>query len=487
LSALLEAIQQLNNGTIVTLLRHSAFPDQTDQDGFKTKKSSQVDEEKKKPSDPNAFEYLFLFLVQTQKAFEHCEPMIFIDGCFLSGKFGYVLLTACAMDSANHIVPLAFSIAPKENKIYWSQFLLDLKRCEYISSLGEKLTIFCDQQNGLLLSLNAIFNDAAISFCYVHMKKKFVKELCQQNEDNYRTYSSALLRYAYSLDPIEVMNACTLLKENDTFKAILEDEKNDPVLWTRFCFNDCYGRGRMGQATNNISESLNAWIRPFRSPETPFKFVLDWMFFLSELFQKRQEAANECKTSLPQPIYSKIVQAFKSDALFELKNTDLDGVKHYSVTDEVVVVVDKKKKQDKDKENEIKTKYFEVCYCPDSGKISCDCGFYEEFRYPCAHMCRVLSAEGFPLESIGQHCDESRKTKRWQSIWEQNDIKVPNREELEQLIKTKGDGMVKPALSSKAGRKPRKRIKGETDALSTHRYVNEEPKREKRKRESQMD
>jgi hypothetical protein len=47
------------------------------------------------------------------EAFEHCRPLIGIDGTHLYGNYKHKLI-ANSMDGANHIVPLAFALVEKE-------------------------------------------------------------------------------------------------------------------------------------------------------------------------------------------------------------------------------------------------------------------------------------------------------------------------------------------------------------------------------------
>ena len=48
--------------------------------------------------------------------FNHCKPVIYVDGTFLYGKYRSVLLTAKAVDGNNAILPLAFALVKKESK-----------------------------------------------------------------------------------------------------------------------------------------------------------------------------------------------------------------------------------------------------------------------------------------------------------------------------------------------------------------------------------
>ncbi|KAE8803040.1 hypothetical protein D1007_21251 [Hordeum vulgare] len=60
---------------------------------------------------------------QCVRAFQHCRPVISIDGTFLTGQFKGTLLVAIASDANNRLMPLAFSLVDAENNVNWEWFL----------------------------------------------------------------------------------------------------------------------------------------------------------------------------------------------------------------------------------------------------------------------------------------------------------------------------------------------------------------------------
>ena len=61
--------------------------------------------------------------------FNHCKPVIYVDGTFLYGKYRSVLLTAEAVDGNNAILPLAFGLVKKESKDNWEYFMNMVRYC----------------------------------------------------------------------------------------------------------------------------------------------------------------------------------------------------------------------------------------------------------------------------------------------------------------------------------------------------------------------
>ena len=59
--------------------------------------------------------------------FEHCRPVLSIDGTHLYGKYKGTLLIAMRCDGNNQLFPLAFSITEGENIDSWGWFLACIK------------------------------------------------------------------------------------------------------------------------------------------------------------------------------------------------------------------------------------------------------------------------------------------------------------------------------------------------------------------------
>ena len=57
------------------------------------------------------------------EGFEHCRPIMSIDGTHLYGKYKGKLLIAMKCDGNNQLFPLAFSITEVDNTNSWGWFL----------------------------------------------------------------------------------------------------------------------------------------------------------------------------------------------------------------------------------------------------------------------------------------------------------------------------------------------------------------------------
>ena len=69
------------------------------------------------------FERVFWAFGPSIEVFQHCRPVISIDGTFLYGKYKGTLLIASTWDGDNRVFPLAFAIVEKETDDSWYWFL----------------------------------------------------------------------------------------------------------------------------------------------------------------------------------------------------------------------------------------------------------------------------------------------------------------------------------------------------------------------------
>jgi transposase-like protein len=95
----------------------------------------------------------FLALGPAIAAFKHCQPVIYIDGTFLTGKYKGIILTAVAADGNNQLLPLA-AFAEGENGDSWYWFMERLKQMV----VGDVLDVcgIHDRRKGILQVISDI-------------------------------------------------------------------------------------------------------------------------------------------------------------------------------------------------------------------------------------------------------------------------------------------------------------------------------------------
>ena len=70
-------------------------------------------------TDDNQFFRLFICYAASANGFEHCRPVLSLDGAHLKGKNLGILLSATTTDANRSLFPLAHAIVAVENDDNW--------------------------------------------------------------------------------------------------------------------------------------------------------------------------------------------------------------------------------------------------------------------------------------------------------------------------------------------------------------------------------
>ncbi|XP_009604249.2 uncharacterized protein [Nicotiana tomentosiformis] len=70
-------------------------------------------------SEDDCFLYVFVALSTSIKGWEHCRPVVVVDGTFLKSAYMGIMLTASTMDATGIILPLAYAVVDSENDASW--------------------------------------------------------------------------------------------------------------------------------------------------------------------------------------------------------------------------------------------------------------------------------------------------------------------------------------------------------------------------------
>ncbi|RLN13643.1 hypothetical protein C2845_PM09G12860 [Panicum miliaceum] len=81
------------------------------------------------------------------EAFQHCRPVLYVDGTFLTGMYKGQLLTCIGVDANNMVVPIAFAFVESENVESWLWFLPLIKRAVVCDRLN--VCVLQDWHSGL--------------------------------------------------------------------------------------------------------------------------------------------------------------------------------------------------------------------------------------------------------------------------------------------------------------------------------------------------
>nr|XP_009596832.1 uncharacterized protein LOC104092855 [Nicotiana tomentosiformis] len=170
----------------------------------------------------------------------------------LTGKYGSVLISACAQDGNQHIFSLAFVVVDSENDNSWTYFFKKLAECIPDS---DDLCIISDRHQSIKTVVANVYTLAHHGFCMFHISMN----LKSRYGDCDIIYNFQQAAKAYKLDEFSLY-----------FDAIMESNvKADWYLenyigfekWSRAYFPG----NRYNLMTKNISESLNAVLKFQRS------------------------------------------------------------------------------------------------------------------------------------------------------------------------------------------------------------------------------
>ncbi|RZC75346.1 hypothetical protein C5167_050829 [Papaver somniferum] len=235
------------------------------------------------------FEGLFVMYKASLDGFLNgCRSIIGLDGTFLKGKYGGMVLAAMGLDNNNGIFPIAIYICRNECKETWNKFLSIL--APYVTRHEQPLTFISDQQKGLIDGVArqfAQFNHYH-RFCFRHLYKNFKKKFPGSHLE------TLVWRAAKSYNEIDYKHWMKEVAEYDP-AAVTWLEKHPLEEWTRWKFDHT---SRCEHISNNFSESFNSWILELR--HSPIcKFVMEYEKLVKEtLYSREKKGQGWCQTGL---------------------------------------------------------------------------------------------------------------------------------------------------------------------------------------------
>ncbi|XP_074266433.1 uncharacterized protein LOC141589705 [Silene latifolia] len=106
-------------------------------------------------TNPNVqtFKRVFWAFKPCIDGFEHCRPVLSIDGTHLYGKFKGTILTAMSIDANNQIFPVAFVIVEAENTDSWPWFMSCIR---VFVTKRSGLCVISDRQKGITKAMSEV-------------------------------------------------------------------------------------------------------------------------------------------------------------------------------------------------------------------------------------------------------------------------------------------------------------------------------------------
>ncbi|XP_054778459.1 uncharacterized protein LOC129286535 [Prosopis cineraria] len=206
----------------------------------------------------NRFERLFIAYGCCIDGFLNgCRPILYVDGCHLSGPYKGTLLSASADDADNDLFPVAYAIVSGEKLQEWTWFMHNLK--DIMGSL--EVTIVSDRHNAIIGAVGAVFGGNRHAFCYRHIKENFSAEFVKIGRRGRRATTTSkedalklLDAIAYARIDLEFNRAMGNLRAFCPELAQWLETNGDINRWALSKFPFC----KWDNITNNLSESFNA-------------------------------------------------------------------------------------------------------------------------------------------------------------------------------------------------------------------------------------
>ncbi|XP_025692986.1 uncharacterized protein [Arachis hypogaea] len=202
------------------------------------------------------FHRLFWTFPPYIEAFQHCKPLVSIDGTHLYGKYGGTLLLAIAQDGNSNILPIAFALVEGENAESWSFFLSNLRA--HVTP-QEGIIVISDRHNGIKATLEVpetgwLPPRAFRAYCIHHVAANFF--LTFKGKDARRM----LVNAAYAKTEAEFYYWFDIMRtENPTICDWANQMEYDK--WTQ---HEDSGR-RFKHMTTNVSECVNSVLKGTRN------------------------------------------------------------------------------------------------------------------------------------------------------------------------------------------------------------------------------
>ncbi|XP_059277616.1 uncharacterized protein LOC132031694 [Lycium ferocissimum] len=148
-------------------------------------------------SDEGCFLYAFVSLYSSIKGWEYSRPVMVVDRSFLKAAYRGTILTACTLDAAGNILPLAYALVDSENDASWGWFFMQLKNT---FGVREGMYIVSDRHDSIQ-NATCCLPEVPRCFCIYHLWNN-VKDLFRKNKEKARPIFFALAK-AYTTERCE--------------------------------------------------------------------------------------------------------------------------------------------------------------------------------------------------------------------------------------------------------------------------------------------
>ncbi|XP_019229221.1 PREDICTED: uncharacterized protein LOC109210278 [Nicotiana attenuata] len=232
-------------------------------------------------SPKNEFMYVYISLYAFIRGFDHCRPIVVVDGSHLKSYYTGTFVSASTLDGAGHILPLAYGVIDLENDAAWTWFFEQFK---IAYGVRENMCIVSDRNESIIKSVPRVYPDVPHFACIWHLWNNVYKKFKKSHGKLSEIYFSMAKAYTQAEFDSLMEKVDIRVKE---YLELVGYEK-----WARL-----YAPVNRGWTmTSNIAESINAALVSAR--ELP---IYDFLEEVRKMFGRwncsnRKEATQTYKT-----------------------------------------------------------------------------------------------------------------------------------------------------------------------------------------------
>ena len=218
---------------------------------------------------------------QCVEAFQHCRPVLSIDGTFLTGRYKGTLMVAMAHSSNDNVLPCAFALVPSEHQDNWEWFMGHVRH----NVIGAReVCIISDRHHGILKAMDIVipgFPKLHHRWCMRHFVANFYRA-CKSKE---LSKDLTHVCVAFTTQGFDARYNKLFAAVNEGGKDFLTRNLSEKHKWAR-AHDD--GGWRYGDMTSNLVECFNNVLKGARA--LPVTAIVEYTFFkLNEYFQRHSE------------------------------------------------------------------------------------------------------------------------------------------------------------------------------------------------------
>ncbi|KAI3862255.1 hypothetical protein MKX03_007050 [Papaver bracteatum] len=225
------------------------------------------------------------------------RPILGLDGCHLTGKYGGTLLVITSLDGNNGLFPIAIYLCQSECKESWIDFLSIV--AEELKQHLRTLTFISDRQKGLIEGVSTNFGDVNHfhRYCFRHIYKNFKKLHPGKNLE--------FLAWRAARSFSEVGHNIWMDRLKEANPSSPEWFDREPVeTWARAYFDMS---SKCDHITSNFCEAFNSWILELRKMPI-YKLVQKFHLLMMRIFFDREQVGKQMPDGSMVPRVTNIIK-----------------------------------------------------------------------------------------------------------------------------------------------------------------------------------